>query len=176
MIQGNIWQTNDLVLYDNFLRLANLLILKIPSKIAVARVIPCWNCLHCLHCFSVCTAYTALIAGKTYTAATVPSYIAIWLEHFKTRSSSACHVGPLALETLIIFEQFWTHLNKFWTGWNTFDTFEQVLNPFEHIWTHLSKFWTSLNPFEHIWAGFEQVWTHLNTFEPIWTGFEQVWT
>ena len=75
----------------------------------------------------------------------------------KTRSSSACHVGPLALERLIIFEQFWTHLNKFWTGWNTFDTFEQVLNPFEHIWTHLSKFWTSLNPFEHIWTGFEQV-------------------
>ena len=49
IIQGNIWQTNDLVLYDNFLRLAYLLILKIPSKIAVARVIPCWNCLHCLH-------------------------------------------------------------------------------------------------------------------------------
>ena len=24
----------------------------------------------------------------------------------KTRSSSACHVGPLALETLIIFEKF----------------------------------------------------------------------
>ena len=24
----------------------------------------------------------------------------------KTRSSSACHVGPLALERLIIFEQF----------------------------------------------------------------------
>ena len=27
-------------------------------------------------------------------------------EPVKTRSSSACHVGPLALETLIIFEQF----------------------------------------------------------------------
>ena len=26
--------------------------------------------------------------------------------HFETRSSSACHVGPLALERLIIFEQF----------------------------------------------------------------------
>ena len=42
----------------------------------------------------------------------------------QTRSSTACHVGPLALERLIIFEQFWTHLNKFWTGWSTFNTFE----------------------------------------------------
>ena len=33
--------------------------------------------------YTACTAYTALIAGKTYTAATVPSYIAIWLERFK---------------------------------------------------------------------------------------------
>ena len=48
----------------------------------------------------------------------------IWTVLMITRSSSACHVGPLALERLIIFEQFWTHLNKFWTGWSTFDTFE----------------------------------------------------
>ena len=52
----------------------------------------------------------------------------------KTRSSSACHVGPLALERLIIFNNFeliwhiWTSLEPIWTHLNSF---EQVLNKFE---------------------------------------------
>ena len=94
----------------------------------------------------------------------------------KTRSSSACHVGPHALENLIIFEQFWTHLNTFEHIWTSFEQVWTHLSKFEHIWTSLEQVWTCLNTFEHIWTGFEQVWTHLNSFEQVLKKFEHVWT
>ena len=71
--------------------------------------------------------------------------------HCITRSSSACHVGPLALKRVIIFASIiWVY-------------------PFKHIWTHLKQFWTNLNPFEHIWS-------HLIIFEQVLNKFEHVWT
>ena len=54
-----------------------------------------------------------------------------WCSDSKTRSSSACHVGPLALERVIIFAQSLCYerlLNFFWSSLNTF---EQVLNKFD---------------------------------------------
>ena len=83
-----------------------------------------------------------------------------------TRSSSACHVWPLALKRLIYFASIigFTHFNTFELNWNSFEqiwthliTFEQVLNKFEHVWTYL-------NTFEHIWTHLSRFWTGLSTF------------
>ena len=83
----------------------------------------------------------------------------IMIDTILTRSSSACHVGPLALKRLINFASIiWVY-------------------PFKHIWTHLKQFWKKFNPFDNIWTSFEQVWTCLNIFEHIWTylnTFEQI--
>ena len=100
-----------------------------------------------------------------------------------TRSSSACHVGPLALKRLINFasiilvypfKHIWTHLKQFWTNLNPFDN---IWTSFEHVWTCLNIFehiWTYLNIFEQVLNKFEHVLTHVNKFEHIWTDFEQV--
>ena len=108
-----------------------------------------------------------------------------------TRSSSAFHVGPLALERVIIFaqllcwtfeillikfENFWmsfkqvfTYLNKFGQTKAHLNSFEHVLNKFQHGWAHL-------NTFEHIWTSFEKVRTHLEKFWKSSNTFEKVWT
>ena len=57
---------------------------------------------------------------------------AIKLVSLKTRSTSACHVGPLALERVIIFAQllcYEKHLNFL----SSLNTLKQVLNKFLHI-------------------------------------------
>ena len=101
-----------------------------------------------------------------------------------TRSSSAFHVGPLALERVIIFAQLlcWTFeilLIKFENFWMSFKQVFTYLNKFGQTKAHLKH----LNSFEHIWKSFEQVlnkfehvWTYLNTFEHIWTDWVRFWT